>query len=413
MANRITTQRSRIASGPMRLLFALTFVLASLGVFLGGRGDRVLAGAGWAILCMFAYAVIVWVRGRATAETEEFADSFYYLGFLLTLVALIAVLFRLGDMQGQGLLEGVLRNFGIALATTVIGLLGRIVLLMFREVPDDLEESARRRAEDAYETLVHAIDRMAGEAESFGSSFAMRLNTALSPIDPAVEKIIESAGRLAAGLQPLEGRFAELDSTIETSQTRIQAGADSYFEALVSISERGGTAMSDSVAEIQTLLTTLREVPVALESQLQGHQHELARATAGYSMHLEEASTSVNSVAHGLQEVMRQIEELRSDALRSVTSLALETQGLQQSMDSLVQTVSSLARSLAEQGAEINGSLEPWQATIASLQSLQKELVRATRASAEATAEVREDIAAGVSVLVHKLAGEAGPSMEL
>src|SRR3712207_607106 len=39
---------------------------------------------------VFAYALLAWRMGEMAIDRERFADSLYYLGFLLTLVALLA-----------------------------------------------------------------------------------------------------------------------------------------------------------------------------------------------------------------------------------------------------------------------------------------------------------------------------------
>ena len=59
---------------------------------------------------------------------EQMGDSFYYLGFLYTLTALAISLFSI-----EGDINDLLKNFGIAITTTLVGLIGRIILSQFRE----------------------------------------------------------------------------------------------------------------------------------------------------------------------------------------------------------------------------------------------------------------------------------------
>ena len=85
---------------------------------------------------MLAYSSLGFVEDKDETLIEQFADSIYYLGFLLTLVALIVSLVFLSEQKDNSLV-GVGSRFGVALATTVLGLFLRILLTNFRESISD------------------------------------------------------------------------------------------------------------------------------------------------------------------------------------------------------------------------------------------------------------------------------------
>ena len=59
---------------------------------------------------------------------EQLGDSFYQLGFLFTITALaVTLLFIEDDEVGK-----ILTKFGFAVVTTLVGLVGRILLSQFR-----------------------------------------------------------------------------------------------------------------------------------------------------------------------------------------------------------------------------------------------------------------------------------------
>lgn len=395
---------NQISAAQMRLLFLATFALASLGAFLSISGAHALYGAGWAILCMIAYAAFVWIRAPANAESEEFADSFYYLGFLLTLVGLIGVLAHLGDLKGEALLQGVLRQFGVALATTVVGLLGRIILIMFRSRPNDLEEATRRKAEEAYGALTQALDRMAAEAESFGVSFATRLNTALSPIEPAVQKIVANAERTAEGLEPLQQRLTALDAGLSNTHAKIQGAVDSFSKGLSDTGEQTRASLATAAGEVQSLLASIRGAAEMLGDNVEGSRENLARATGEYGDRLRETTEAVARTARGLSDLVKHIDGLASNSAQSLVSLGRDVNGLHDSIHALQRAMASVVGTLESQGTAIQGSLETWQENISALASLHDQLVREAEASAKAAADVRDEVAAGVRVLVHRLA---------
>src|SRR5687768_2770613 len=63
---------------------------------------------------------ILWSQ-REARTYERYADSFYYLGFMLTLSALLVALLG-GDTRAGLELAGVLNKFGLGLVTTLVGL---------------------------------------------------------------------------------------------------------------------------------------------------------------------------------------------------------------------------------------------------------------------------------------------------
>ncbi len=81
--------------------------------------------------CMGLYTWVGYLFSRNTLFLEQFGDSVYYLGFLLTLVALVISLYfyQGGDTLKSGLL---ISNFSLALLTTIFGLSVRIYINNFK-----------------------------------------------------------------------------------------------------------------------------------------------------------------------------------------------------------------------------------------------------------------------------------------
>ena len=117
-----------------RNIFGLTFFLGTTSIVLGWKlDDPIVFGIVLPVLCMLAYSSLGFIEQKNDTLVEQFADSIYYLGFLLTLVALIVSLVVLSEADYS--LKGVGGRFGVALTTTVIGLFLRILLtFMMKEM---------------------------------------------------------------------------------------------------------------------------------------------------------------------------------------------------------------------------------------------------------------------------------------
>ena len=86
-----------------------------------------------AVGIMLLYLLVSRMWTREATRHPDFADGFYYMGFLLTMVALVSTLMVIGDRSDADLQQFVLRQFGLALTTTIAGLLGRNTIRMFAD----------------------------------------------------------------------------------------------------------------------------------------------------------------------------------------------------------------------------------------------------------------------------------------
>ena len=92
---------------------------------------------------MTAYLFSSLKYARSLIAKEHFADSFYYMGFIFTFVALTIAMYNLGSANEDATsntLSIVLSQIGIALTTTIYGLLVRVIMIQFNPIlsdPDD------------------------------------------------------------------------------------------------------------------------------------------------------------------------------------------------------------------------------------------------------------------------------------
>src|SRR5690606_9648290 len=92
-------------------------------------------------LLLLVYAFATSLIPAVRLRPDQAADNSYYLGLLYTLTSLGVALFRFSTAENAA--DAILRNFGIAIATTIVGLGLRVFLSQFREDPDDLEYEAK------------------------------------------------------------------------------------------------------------------------------------------------------------------------------------------------------------------------------------------------------------------------------
>ena len=118
------------------------FVAVALGGFVGIcllkiNGSNATLVTLVAVGTMIAYGSIAFHMPLVQMRLDRLGDNFYYLGFIFTLASLTAALI---EFSGGTDVKPLLESFGIALATTILGIAGRVVFVQLRSNLDDIEE---------------------------------------------------------------------------------------------------------------------------------------------------------------------------------------------------------------------------------------------------------------------------------
>lgn len=272
------------------------------------------------VLAVVTYATIGWFLTKPQKNSERFADSLYYLGFLLTLFSLFAA--TLNEAEAT---SSIISNLGTGLSTTLAGLALRVVVLQFRDTVSDQEEEAKEsldaavaRMVEVFETLNTRVGKLSQELEAVGttavstirelsqSAEAARVEVARLPASasaivlPAAEEmsrsirevyvppdvVVQEVQRLFSGISDAgKGATQALDLL-----TQSISGAQGEASRIV-------TVLADDVArmtaDIQTKIDSVDLTPV---SRLNEQVQILVKATGENVAALGGAGQSVQSV---------------------------------------------------------------------------------------------------------------------
>jgi hypothetical protein len=127
------------------------------------------------LVLMLAYAALEYFR--AEAPTDELGDRLYYLGFLLTLTSLGYSLWKFEGSSND--VAVILSNFGIALSTTITGLVLRVVLSQIHEDPVSLERHARMELREAARDLRIELISCVEDVETFRRTVLLSVDEGL------------------------------------------------------------------------------------------------------------------------------------------------------------------------------------------------------------------------------------------
>ena len=223
---------SNIFSLKPSYLFSGTLCAGVLLIILTGDNLRINVFSMIAIMSFYIY--FIYHNENDSISKEQKADSCYYLGFILTLVAMINTLIVLDVDDMQSRFNSVVRDFGLALITTIVGLVARIIWLQLNSANAfDGEETIREKLIAEAQELETQTQRITGAFTSLAAD-AERVVTPLSGNLSNLSKTLDIPSELSASLHQIAINADELKVNLANLNSQTKAIDLGYFNELSS-----------------------------------------------------------------------------------------------------------------------------------------------------------------------------------
>ena len=284
---------SNIFSLKPSYLFSGTLFAGVLLIILTGENIRINIFSMIAIMSFYIY--FIYHNENESISKEQKADSCYYLGFTLTLVAMINTLINLDadDMQ----FNSVVRDFGLALITTIVGLVARIIWLQLNSANAfDGEETIREKLIAEAQELETQTQRITGAFTSLAAD-AERVVTPLSGNLNNLSKTLDIPSELSASLHQIAANADELKVNLANLNSQTKAIDLGYFNELSS--------------KFSALNSKLERLTPIMESNIEN----LNRTFEKNSKSIEDYNQSLASLLNETKKTYREVNHsLRENA---------------------------------------------------------------------------------------------------
>lgn len=262
---------------------------------------------------MGAYAYTSWDREEKRPKYAFAGDNLYYLGFLYTLTSLAHALVVFDpDEAGTG---AIITNFGIAIATTILGMALRVVVgQRTDETVETVDEEVRTGLGDAARRLRGEIEFTVDEFRGFRERTREALDEALSEVRAQLAEAADTSARIGDGLTKIEEKSAALAETTGKAWEGIGADADRVRDALV--------AMAEKIAGFDFYEAFVaRAIDIAsgeLRKEVERHAAEVRQGTEDLRSGMKELTREFDAI--GLRRVVREAVEPASRDLREAST---------------------------------------------------------------------------------------------
>ena len=107
------------------------------------------------VVIMVAYAEVALGVRSIRLRDDQTGDNLYYMGFIFTLTSLAVALYQFAPEIG---FEEIVRNFGVAISSTITGIALRVLFNQMRRDPIEVEHAARQELAEAARQVRQQLD---------------------------------------------------------------------------------------------------------------------------------------------------------------------------------------------------------------------------------------------------------------
>ena len=338
-------------------------------------------GAG---IVMLGYAIMVQKRGSAKLRSDQAGDNCYYLGLVYTLTSLAFAIFTFDPADTA---TTIVQGFGIALATTIFGLILRVFFAQTRVDLYENEEQVRIELAEAAGKLRGQLTNLNLEFKSFTTGLQQSVieltEEALESIkatskraDDAVVELSEEASKnirkhsaeLSNSSGDLAKKVGSVSRSIERNGQAIDSVSNTHEIILSDISKmaEATTAMlenSKAVVEQCNSIKTVQEGTAETASSL---DKAVVRLGDDLLSNLEQSATRMEAIARDLAQRLKDLEEGPGDvAERAIGAIRKAAQAAEADISKLSEAqvaalaaIGSSTEQLVGTVSEHNTSLE-------------------------------------------------------
>ena len=251
---------------------------------------------------MFFYIIYGHQIAEKYKYLPEFSDSVYFLGFSFTLLSLLgATVFE--KLEGDP--EKTISYFGMALSTTILGLLYRNWHMQFTEVGEEPSDKAKRVLQQEVTDFLVLSDNlktsMRGISESFEqiSDFPGNVKSIAENFDHTVER----------SFNDIKTNYEKLGEKSKVMLSEINKSVDNIIDEFKSSGSRFSTAIESTADEAQSLNVALSN----LNNKLGDGINKEGLIT--------ETLVSMNSAADQLLNVSKDIQGITASFKKNMDSI--------------------------------------------------------------------------------------------
>lgn len=269
---------------------------------------------------MLLYAILVGKSGSGGLRSDQAGDNCYYLGLIFTLTSLS---YAISTFDPENTASSVVQGFGVAMSSTVAGLVLRVFFNQGRPDLENVEDLARME-------LTEAVNRLKTELSSATltiSDFSRQILQSLGEVRDSAKKAIENASKESAdGLESVfQASLSSLSSLVDDARSGLTSSAKEFSDNSRKIS-RSIDGLVKKMADHEISLASLVDSQKNLDGSLKIVEECAKRALSvveSLAQQTSEVSKTTASAMSGAAELQGMLKVMQSSI--AITNASLKT----------------------------------------------------------------------------------------
>lgn len=306
----------------IRRVFLFAVLLGSVGTFVGTLVGEPIIAIGVPTLVMLGY--VFWTyKAEVDVPDVIIGDSYYYLGFILTLVSLTASLVSLGDVDVS--ISKIIGSFGAAMITTIIGLISRLVTTTFSMEASERRERLARDIEKEIDRFLAQVRTMSDKVAGDMVSMSTNVSEAMKKTHETFEKSGNQLETVTGGISiKLEKSIDKLVSQIDQIkvdphlvETSVQKSLQDFAAGVANITASYNVATDKVVAANNILVSKYNN----FEEGMFSHQEKLISAFRSKTdSEFELMTKAIHSIGSSISDHQKSLETIIIEAREMANS---------------------------------------------------------------------------------------------
>jgi len=301
------------------------------------------------VLLVMAYTAVVLIFPRLYLRHDQAGDNAYYLGLIFTLLSMIFALYSIGQRltletdEGFSEAEALIGDFGLALATTLAGIIARLILHQMRKDPADVERQTRMELAAAAENMRQQIKDLSIQLGGFFDELSQRHNDYIREVsDAQLESLEKITTANEESAEAITRRVRLISSDMEEFHTDLRNGTQRLSEVLSEAAKQLEKESSGAAGSLRSLgglaeaTSTARAQVIGLSAALSETIPDIKKASDNISG-LADTVTRIRDegaeTSGQMQEKLAQVDSRLEDMLARI----------QQQVDALAGTTEKLS----------------------------------------------------------------------
>lgn len=334
---RIDVPRLNISDDTERNTFICALIGGASVIWFGEYFDFVNAQLALfvAAVCIVSYSFVCYAGRERRVRLDRAGDNCYYLGLTYTLVSLSVALVKREVGTSP---EALIQTFGIAVGSTIIGVIARLLLIQYRLEPDDIETRARVELATAADELRRQLIDAASRFQTFSVSIQDSVTVAVTKItndqiDRQKELVAQINDVLAKSIEGIAQSTTVIQASLEQHSKIMKkyqtAGEKSASAAEMLASKIEALALPDDL--ISRGFTTLQTSLQGTASRLDGATQAMTASTRELgqaAINLSQLGAQSSHVSSAMESSLKALAGLRTAVEGMTTTLSAETSKL-------------------------------------------------------------------------------------